>query len=74
MMKSISIFIIQVGQTMVSLDCTTSYSCNATGKAPIEKRIAPCGLNAVCTVQNNVPTCICKPGFFGNGVSCSNGS
>ena len=57
---------------MTSLDCSVSYSCIVPGGKAVVTPISACGPNAICTITNNVPSCVCKAGYFGNGVNCTN--
>jgi hypothetical protein len=64
--------ILSVGQILTSLDCKSVYSCDGVNKPATVKELTPCTENAVCTIVDNKPSCICKPGFFGDGNNCSN--
>jgi hypothetical protein len=61
----------KVGEKMTSLDCTVVYSCSENGKIATAAALTQCGPNAVCSIQNNEPVCVCKAGYFGSNGICS---
>lgn len=63
---------LKVGEVLTSLDCSVMYSCIVPGGKAVVTPISPCGPNAICTITDNVPSCVCKSGYFGNGVNCTN--
>lgn len=51
----------------MSDDCTRKYICEAGGKFR-KSNVKGCHKQAVCQGQPRLKTCVCKPGFSGDGV------
>ena len=57
--------VIPVGETIVFLDCTNSYTCKFPSSSPIVTPIKPCSINGFCEVIGSNTSCLCKTGYTG---------
>ncbi len=63
--------LVAVGQTLVTRDCSKRVHCPGPQQVPTVENLKPCHRNAQCRGdQSNVPKCVCKNGFAGDGHTC----
>ena len=61
---------IEIGQTVMSLDCAFIYTCSKSSAQAIATEYT-CSANSVCQADaQGKAKCVCKTGYYGDGVSC----
>ena len=61
----------KVGQILISEDCSKTFTCKKLQSPVTIINKKPCSEDAVCTNSNNTAKCICKQGFTGDGIICT---
>ena len=64
----------KVGTSVISRDCSKRYTCKGPQKHVEIEDLRKCSKDATCQGnKENVPTCVCKLGFEGDGYDCKAG-
>lgn len=57
-----------IASSVATVGCVSSTDCSAEESCINRLCVSPCncGPNSDCKVNNHYPSCICKPGYYGN--------